>query len=53
MNDKIKKYTLLELKKIHKIFFQFLLWMKHLVAKLYFSYEQELLAYLLKNYYIK
>lgn len=54
-DNKEYKYTLCQLRELHKDSFGFLLWIKHLVAKIYFNQgdqplNEDLNKYLLKNY---
>jgi len=54
-DNKEYKYTLCQLRELYKDSFGFLLWIKHLVAKIYFNQgdqplNEDLYKYLLKNY---
>jgi len=54
-DNKEYKYTLCQLRELYKDSFGFLLWIKHLVAKIYFiqgdqPLNEDLYKYLLKNY---
>lgn len=54
-DNKEYKYTLYQLRELYKDSFGFLLWIKHLVAKIYFNQgdqplNEDLNKYLLKNY---
>ena len=54
-DNKEYKYTLSQLKELYRDSFGFLLWVKHLVAKIYFNkgdqpINTEMINYLLKNY---